>query len=104
MILAPLFRRREEESNEGENAKLDSNDSRALTGFRAVYVFDESMTAGNPLPQIGSINGDPGSHRERLDQFVREQGIALEYSGRHRAREGRLRRWENHAASGPVTG
>jgi len=80
MILAPLFRRRTTESNEAENAKLDSNDSRALTGFRAVYVFDESMTAGNPLPQIGSINGDPGSHRERLEQFVREQGIALEYS------------------------
>ncbi len=80
MILAPLFRRRTNESNEAENAKLDSNASRALTGFRAVYVFDESMTAGNPLPQIGSINGDPGAHRERLEQFVREQGIALEYS------------------------
>jgi len=80
MILAPVFRRHTDESNEAENAKLDSDDSRALTGFRAVYVFDESMTAGNPLPQIGSINGDPGAHRERLEQFVREQGIALEYS------------------------
>ena len=80
MILAPLFCRRTNESDEAENAKLDSNDSRALTGFRAVYVFDESMTGGNPLPQIGSINGDPGAHRERLEQFVREQGIALEYS------------------------
>ena len=49
-------------------------------GFRAVYVFDESMTAGNALPQIGSMNGDPGAHRERLEQFVREHGIALEYS------------------------
>ena len=54
--------------------------SRALMGFRAVYVFDESMTAGNALPQIGSMNGDPGAHRERLEQFVREHGIALEYS------------------------
>ncbi|MGH9709410.1 MAG: DUF1738 domain-containing protein, partial [Candidatus Acidiferrales bacterium] len=26
------------------------------------------------------VNGDPGAHRERLEQFVREQGIALEYS------------------------
>jgi antirestriction protein ArdC len=80
MILAPVFRRRTDESNEAQNAKLDSNDSRALTGFRVVYVFDESMTAGNALPQIGSINGDPGAHRERLEQFVREQGVALEYS------------------------
>lgn len=79
-ILAPVFRRRTDENVEAENAKLDSNDSSALTGFRAVYVFDESMTAGNPLPQIGSINGDPGAHRERLEQFVREQSIALEYS------------------------
>ncbi|MGH9864668.1 MAG: ArdC-like ssDNA-binding domain-containing protein, partial [Candidatus Acidiferrales bacterium] len=80
MILAPMFRRHTDESNEAENAKLDGNDSRALAGFRAVYVFDESMTAGNPVPQIGSVNGDPGAHRERLEQFVREQGIALEYS------------------------
>jgi hypothetical protein len=80
MILAPLFRRPTNESNEAENAILDSSDSRTLTGFRAVYVFDESMTAGNPLPQIGSINGDPGAHRKRLEQFVRDQGIGLEYS------------------------
>jgi antirestriction protein ArdC len=80
MILAPLFRRRTNESNEAENAKLDSSDSHTPTGFRAVYVFDESMTGGKPLPQIGSINGDPGTHRERLERFVREQGIALEYS------------------------
>jgi N-terminal domain of anti-restriction factor ArdC len=80
MILAPMFRRRTDEINEAENTKLDSNDSRALAGFRAVYVFDESMTAGNPLPQIGSVNGDPSAHRERLEQFVRDQGIALEYS------------------------
>jgi hypothetical protein len=92
MILAPLFRRRTNESNEAENANLDSSDSRTLTGFRAVYVFDESMTAGNPLPQIGSINGDPGAHRERLEQFVRDQGIALEYSADIAPCEGRLRR------------
>jgi N-terminal domain of anti-restriction factor ArdC len=35
MILAPLFRRRTNESNEAENANLDSSDSRMLTGFRA---------------------------------------------------------------------
>ncbi|MGC1105494.1 MAG: ArdC family protein [Candidatus Acidiferrales bacterium] len=80
MILAPVFRRRRDEKDETENAKSHCDDSHALTGFRAVYVFDESMTAGNALPQIGSINGDPGAHRERLEQFVWEQGIALEYS------------------------
>lgn len=80
MILAPMLRRRKDEKNEAENPNPDNDDSRALVGFRGVYVFDESMTGGNPLPQIGSINGDPGAHRERLEQFVREQGIVLEYS------------------------
>lgn len=80
MILAPLFRRRTDEKDETENAKSHCDDSHALTGFRALYVFDEGMTAGNPLPSIASINGDPGAHRERLEQFVGEQGIALEYS------------------------
>ena len=80
MILAPVFRRRTQENNEAQNAKQDGNDSRALVGFRAVYVFDESMTAGNPVPQIDSVNGDPGVQRERLEQFVREQNIVLEYS------------------------
>ncbi len=80
MILAPVFRRLSNENNETENAKLDYNDSRALVGVRAVYVFDESMTAGNPVPQIGSVSGDPGCYRERLEHYISEQGITLEYS------------------------
>lgn len=80
MILAPVFRRRMDERNEAENAKPDGNDSRVLVGFRAVYVFDESMTAGEPVPQIGSVNGDPGCYRERLEHYISEQGITLEYS------------------------
>lgn len=30
--------------------------------------------------ELGSVCGDPGDYRERLEQFVLEQGIALEYS------------------------
>ena len=40
----------------------------------------KALTAGNPVTQIGSISGDPGAHRERLERFVREQGIALGHS------------------------
>ncbi|HEV2222209.1 MAG TPA: ArdC family protein [Candidatus Acidoferrales bacterium] len=80
MILAPVFRRRKDENNQVGNLNPDSNDSRALVGFRAVYVFDESMTAGEPVPQIGSVNGDPGCYRERLEHYISEQGITLEYS------------------------
>jgi hypothetical protein len=78
-ILAPLFRRNDE-NDEPETSTWNSNGPRAVVGFRAVYVFDESMTGGNPLPRIGSVSGDPGAYREQLEQFVAEQGIALEYS------------------------
>jgi hypothetical protein len=32
------------------------------------------------LPEIGSVNGDPRQHRERLAKFAANEGIALEYS------------------------
>ncbi|HZS71970.1 MAG TPA: hypothetical protein VFA13_09045 [Candidatus Acidoferrum sp.] len=44
-------------------------------------MFDISQADGQPLPEIGSVKGDPREHRERLAKFVAEQGIALEYSG-----------------------
>lgn len=76
MILAPILRPRAEEADE----RVGGDELRPAVGFRAVYVFDVTQTDGAPLPDIGSVNGDPGSYRERLEQFVREQGIALEYS------------------------
>lgn len=38
MILAPVFRSRKNENNQLENPDPDSNDSRALVGFHAVYA------------------------------------------------------------------
>jgi hypothetical protein len=35
---------------------------------------------GRPLPEIGSVNGDPLDYRERLAKFGADQGISLEYS------------------------
>lgn len=55
-------------------------ESSTAVGFRAAYVFDVSQTDGQPLPEIGSVNGDPREYRERLAKFVADQGIALEYS------------------------
>ena len=76
-ILAPILRPRSEDSNERISDEL-----RPAVGFRSVYVFDVTQTDGAPLPELGSVSGDPGGYRERLEQFVREQGIALEYSAR----------------------
>lgn len=43
-------------------------------------MFDVSQTDGQPLPEIGSVNGEPREYRERLAKFVADQSIALEYS------------------------
>ena len=76
MILAPIFRR----ASEGTGERVDDGEARSVVGFHAVYVFDVTQTDGAPLLEIGSVNGDPGSYRERLEQFVQQQGITLEYS------------------------
>ena len=75
LILAPIIRKKAENNGEAE-----PDESSVAVGFRAAYVFDVSQTDGQPLPEIGSVNGDPCGHRERLAKFVTEQGIALEYS------------------------
>ncbi|HEV2314775.1 MAG TPA: ArdC family protein [Candidatus Acidoferrales bacterium] len=75
LILAPIIRKKAENSGETE-----PDESSTAVGFRAAYVFDVSQTDGQPLPEIGSVNGDPRGYRERLGKFVAEQGIALEYS------------------------
>jgi antirestriction protein ArdC len=53
MILAPIVRRRP------ENSDNDEKESSRIAGFRAAYVFDVSQTDSQELPQIGSVHGDP---------------------------------------------
>ena len=75
LILAPLIRKKAENNDETE-----PDQSSTAFGFRAAYVFDVSQTDGQPLPELGSVNGDPREYRERLATFVADQRIALEYS------------------------
>jgi antirestriction protein ArdC len=75
LILAPIIRKKAENNGEAE-----PDESSVAVGFRAAYVFDISQTDGQPLPEIGSVNGDPSGYRDRLSKFVADQGIALEYS------------------------
>jgi antirestriction protein ArdC len=77
LILAPIIRKKA-----ANNSQIEADESSIAVGFRAAYVFDISQTDGQPLPEIGSVNGDPREHRERLATFIAEQGIALEYSER----------------------
>jgi antirestriction protein ArdC len=76
MILAPMYRKQLEKKEQSGEVE----ESRHVAGFRAVYVWDEQQTAGNDLPQIGSVTGDPNVYLGRLVEFVRKNGIALSYS------------------------
>lgn len=71
----PIIRKKDENHSETE-----PDESSTAIGFRAAYVFDVSQTDSEPLPEIGSVNGDPHEYHERLAKFVAEQGIILEYS------------------------
>jgi len=75
LILAPIIRGKAENTSETE-----ADESSTAVAFRAAYVFDISQTDGQELPEIGSVNGDPREHRERLATFVAKLGVALEYS------------------------
>lgn len=75
LILAPIIRKKAE-----NNGETEPDESSTAVGFRAAYVFDVTQTDGQPLPEIGSVNGDPREYRARLSKFVAEQGISLEYS------------------------
>jgi hypothetical protein len=76
MILAPVFRKKDDKTTESQTAEKETN----LTGFRAVYVWDESQTAGKPLPEIASVTGDPSVYLARLEDFTRKRGLTLTYS------------------------
>ena len=75
LIFAPIIRKKAENNDE-----IEPDESSSAVGFRAAYVFDVTQTDGQPLPEIGSVNGDPREYRDRLAKFVADQGIALEYS------------------------
>src|SRR6266481_3422372 len=68
LILAPIIRK-----NAENNGETEPDESSTAVGFRAAYVFDVTQTDGQPLPEIGRVNGDPCEYRERLAQFVAEQ-------------------------------
>lgn len=79
-IFAPVSRGRVQQADTQINEEILSGGSTSVFGFRAVYVFDESMTEGKPLAELNSVQGDPSDYRARLEQFIQQQGIALEYS------------------------
>jgi N-terminal domain of anti-restriction factor ArdC len=71
-ILAPIVKRRSEES--------EDQDSKAVVGFRAAYVFDVQQTDGAPLPEASEPGGDPGAKTASLRSAINSSSISIEYA------------------------
>ncbi|HET9790026.1 MAG TPA: ArdC-like ssDNA-binding domain-containing protein [Candidatus Angelobacter sp.] len=80
-ILAPIigFKRKPQEEVEKDITKQNMA---VLVGFRNAYVFDVSQTEGAELPEHASVQGNVGENRDRLIDFVKAQGIELEFNER----------------------
>ncbi len=85
-ILAPLVGKRKKDSESRSTephvqaSESSTQESKVLYGFRIVYVFDVSQTEGQDLPEFASLGGDPGDKIQRIEQVIRDQGIALEFA------------------------
>lgn len=73
VIIAPMLIRKKEEEADDDEAKM--------LRFKAVYVFDESQTDGEPLPEFSRVGGNPNGHTARLKDLVTAKSITLEYAG-----------------------
>jgi hypothetical protein len=49
-------------------------------GFRAAYVFDQSQTEGDPLPEFAAVQGDPQHYSQRLKDVIATAGISITYN------------------------
>jgi hypothetical protein len=77
-IQAPMIGgKRDRDEKPGE---VSEKPALRLIGFRTVYVFDVAQTEGEELPVPATVSGEVGGHRDRLVEFVAQQGIELEYS------------------------
>ncbi|UYV13471.1 MAG: ArdC-like ssDNA-binding domain-containing protein [Phycisphaera sp.] len=75
-ILAPMLVRKTGHAKETD----DGDDPERILRFRVVHVFDMSQTEGEPLPEPERVSGDPREHLNRLETFVVQAGIELEYA------------------------
>jgi hypothetical protein len=76
-ILAPVIGKRSKHAVVADNEETDRP---ALLGFRRVYVWSEDQTHGLPLPELEQVTGEAGIYLDRMREFVRAQGITLEYA------------------------
>lgn len=74
-ILAPMkFKGHAKESED------NTEEAQVYMRFRTATVFDVSQTDGQPLPELGTTEGDPGPYLERLKAFIASRNTTLEYT------------------------
>jgi len=83
LILAPIVRR---DKQTGENQSRREGDT--IVAFRTAHVFDISQTDGCELPRPSCVDGDPEDYLEKLEEFVLDRGIRMQYSDRLGGAEG----------------
>jgi hypothetical protein len=85
-ILAPIIMKRKTEDGEGSTSEQSADaeqPQKMIVGFKVVSVFDISQTDGEPLPDIGTVKGDPGENLSRIEELIRSKGIELGYEKLH---------------------
>jgi hypothetical protein len=75
MILAPLVYRKKKDDDSD-----DEQSSPTVRGFRVAHVFDVAQTEGAELPEFSRTHGEPGEKLGRLQGYVNELDIALEFA------------------------
>ncbi|KKN84799.1 hypothetical protein LCGC14_0286120, partial [marine sediment metagenome] len=72
-ILAPLPYRKVEETEDGEEATIET------VYFRPVHVFDVSQTEGDDLPAIANdLDGDDAGLFSKLDAIAQQEGLSVD--------------------------
>jgi hypothetical protein len=85
-ILAPCVKRRKLDRAAAKRVpdllsdREETEDEDVAVGFRGVFVWDVSQTAGAPLPEPACADGDPGIYFDRLTQAIADRGIQITYS------------------------
>ena len=78
-IFAPIVVKRSRKDS--DDLESEASPRSVLIGFRPVYVWDQSQTIGNDVPEFDhSVSGEVGAHRDRLIEFLAQQNIALDYN------------------------
>jgi antirestriction protein ArdC len=76
-ILAPIVGKKKADDAAAEDER---NTKTMVYGFRTVFVCGLEQTDGEDLPAAPSVQGDAAGHLNTLLEFIRQQGIIVEFS------------------------